>query len=274
MANWSLICFTLLIQGAVGLAFTGTLGVWLSGTAQATMALHTTASALGLSVLGLATALAHLASPRRAPHALRNPGTSWLSREVMLVTAFALCLALTMAADVLGFAALRTIMEVAALCLGGAALWAMTGVYLLATVPAWNTPATILEFSGSALLLGGALSIVWVSAAAAHPWGATETVAAMGMCLGWILKLAAIRPGIVAEHLARRRVWYPLPAMAMSATQSRVMRLVLCATGVALILAGAAKGSLLELFTGLIILGAAEVAGRLRFYRFYGRIGV
>jgi anaerobic dimethyl sulfoxide reductase subunit C (anchor subunit) len=274
VTDLSLICFTLLTQSAVGLVFAGTIGQWLEETVQADMALRTPVMALGLTAMGLVAALTHLARLQRAPHALRNPADSWLSREVFLVPMFALALALTIAAHGLGNSTTLVILECTALCLGSAALWAMTGVYLIKTVPVWNTRATILEFIGSALLLGGALSITVSSLGSAFGWGPAFMVAATGMCLGLLLKLSAIRPGIAAEHLACVRLWYPPPAMVMSAAQSRVMRLVLNGLGIALVIAGAAKDFQLELFTGLFILFAAEVAGRLRFYRLYGRIGL
>ena len=274
MSSWSLICFTLLTQGAVGLVFAGTLGRWLEGTGQVDMALPTTVLALGLTALGLVAALTHLAAPRRAPHALRNPATSWLSREVLLVPIFALALTFSMLAQRLGNSTVLVILEITTLCLGGVALAAMTGVYRLKTVPAWNTSATTLEFVGSALLLGGALSTVWASFGTANSWGPAFAVAVTGMCLGVLLKFAAIHPGMAAERLAHDRVWYSLPAMVLSAAQSRMLRSVLNSVGAALILMGAAKGSRLELVAGLITLFAAEVAGRLRFYRLYGRIGL
>ena len=273
-ADLSLICFTLLIQSAVGLVFAGTIGHWLEGTVPTYMAVRTTALALGLVVIGLVAALTHLSSLQRAPHALRNPAASWLSREVLLVPLFALALALTLAAHGLGNSTILVVLECTALCLGSAALWAMTGVYLIKTVPAWNTSATILEFIGSALLLGGAISMTLSFLEKAFGWEPAFVVAAGGMCLGLLLKFVAVRPGIAAEHLACVRLWYPPPAMVMSAAQSRVTRLVLNGMGIGFVIAGGARDFQLETFTGLFILFAAEAAGRLRFYRLYGRIGL
>jgi DMSO reductase anchor subunit len=113
--------------------------------------------ALTLTVLGLYAALAHLAKPRLAPHALRNLTASWLSREVLLVQAFAGAVALLILISLLDTPSGLVILEAAACLLGGAALFAMTRVYLLKTVPVWNSPATLLEFAGSAFtkLTGG-----------------------------------------------------------------------------------------------------------------------
>jgi DMSO reductase anchor subunit len=273
VANLSLICFTLLTQSAVGLVFITTMGHWFGNAMQADISFRAMALALGITTAGLLAALSHLAAPRLAPHALRNPATSWLSREVLLVPFFAAALCLAILATLIGNTVTLIVVEIAACLLGGAALWAMTGVYLLKTVPAWNTPATALEFTGSALLLGGALSAVLTSVETAG-WSPALTPAAAGMFLGLIIKLAAIKPAMQAERAARDQLWYQQPAFTLSTGRTLAMRSVLNVAGVALMLASANKSLQLGLFSGLVILVTGEVLGRLRFYRLYGRIGL
>ncbi len=273
VTNLSLICFTLLTQSAVGLVFITTLGHWFGGAMQSTISFRSMALALGITTAGLLAALSHLAAPRLAPHALRNPATSWLSREVLLVPFFAAALCLAILATLIGNTVTLIVVEIAACLLGGAALWAMTGVYLLKTVPAWNTPATALEFTGSALLLGGALSAVLTSVETAG-WSPALNPAAACMFLGLIIKLAAIKPAMQAERAARDQLWYQQPAFTLSTGRTLAMRSVLNVAGVALMLASANKSLQLGLFSGLVILVTGEVLGRLRFYRLYGRIGL
>ena len=273
MSNGSLICFTLLTQSAVGLVFFTTVGHWFSGALQGDIFFRSMALALGITTVGLLAALSHLAAPRLAPHALRNPATSWLSREVLLVPIFAAALGLAILTIQLGNPSFIMFMEIAACLLGGAALWAMTGVYLIKTVPAWNTPATVLEFSGSALLLGGALSVMVASFEIAG-WSPALTAAAAGMFLGLIIKIAAIKPAMQAERAARDQIWYQDQASTWSAGQSPVARSLLNLAGVALMLAAASKSIQLGVFLGLFILMTGEVLGRIRFYRMYGRIGL
>jgi DMSO reductase anchor subunit len=67
-----------------------------------------------------------------------------------LVQAFAGAVALLILISLLDAPSGRVILEAAACLLDGAALFAMTRVYLLRTVPVWNSPATLLEFAGSA----------------------------------------------------------------------------------------------------------------------------
>jgi DMSO reductase anchor subunit len=273
VANLSLICFTLLTQSAVGLVFITTMGHWFGSAMQTDISFRPMALALGITTAGLLAALSHLAAPRLAPHALRNPATSWLSREVLLVPFFAAALCLAILATLIGNTVTLIVVEIAACLLGGAALWAMTGVYLLKTVPAWNTPATTLEFTGSALLLGGALSVVLTSFETAG-WNPALNPAAAGMFLGLVIKLAAIKPAMQAERAARDQLWYQQPAFTLSAGRTLAMRSVLNVAGVALMLASTNKSLQLGLFSGLVILVTGEVLGRLRFYRLYGRIGL
>ena len=276
MTNWSLVCFTLLTQAAVGLVWIGLVGHWFGGALKEDIPMGSMAIAFVLTGMGLLAALVHLAAPQRAPHALRNPAASWLSREVLLVPMFAAALFLVMAAARWGGGNAVPILEFTALLLGGAALWAMTGVYLLKTVPAWHTPATPLEFVGSALLLGGALSMVSAFSNTTAPagWEAVSTTAAIGMGLGLAVKLAAIYPGMAAERRARTKVWYPQPVPALSAGQARVARSVSNMVGVVLVLAAAHRGWPAGVFLGFVIIAAGEVIGRRRFYRLYGRIGL
>jgi len=272
-ADWSLIGFTLLTQSAVGLVFITTMGHWFGNATQADILFRSMALALGITAAGLLAALSHLAAPRLAPQALRNPATSWLSREVLIVPIFAAALGLAIMATLLENPATLIILEITACLLGGAALWAMTGVYLLKTVPAWNTLATVLEFAGSASLLGGALSAVLTSLGTAG-WSPALTASAAGMFLGLVIKLAAVKPAMQAERAARDQVWYQQPDFTLSAGQTLAIRSVMNVTGVTLMLTPANKSVQLGLFFGLALLVAGEVLGRVRFYRLYGRIGL
>ncbi len=79
--------------------------------------------------------------------ALANTRSSWLSREILLVTVL---LAATVLAWRPGWAAAQWLFAPAAVVfLGG-----MAGVYLQRTVPVWNTWRTPLAFFTTALVLG------------------------------------------------------------------------------------------------------------------------
>ncbi len=275
-ADLSLVCFTLATQSAVGLVCIRVIGRWLGGGGLPDISFRSMIIALTLTGIGLCAALAHLARPRLAPLALYNPATSWLSREVLLVPAFAAALALAILSSPVASPAVLIFLESAACLLGAAALFAMTGVYRLKTVPAWNTPATGFEFAGSAMLLGGTLSAVLTSLETGdHLWQDPDfATAAIGIFLGLVMKLAAISPAMQAERVARNETWYPHKIAAFSAGQAQAIRWIFNLAGLALILGSLAVSTWPWSCLGLIFIVTGEVLGRVMFYRAYRRIGL
>jgi anaerobic dimethyl sulfoxide reductase subunit B (iron-sulfur subunit) len=158
LREWSLVCFTLMIQMAAGLAIClGAARWWLSraGDGETLSELHSvgmplvaaiTAAAIGLSLL-------HLGRPSQMLRASTNLRSSWLSREILLVGLFLF----------LGLWALLPFGAVARdwlLPAGGLLLiGGMARVYMLRTVPVWNRATTPLIFLGTGLLLGGLLKL-------------------------------------------------------------------------------------------------------------------
>lgn len=278
MPNWSLVIFTLFTQSAIGLVWVSVIGRWIDAGRQTGFTIRPMSVALILTGLGLCAALAHLARPRLAPHALRNLAVSWLSREVLLVQAFAGAVALLIPLAMLNATLWLTLLEVAACLLGGAALFVMTRVYLLKTVPVWNSPATILEFVGSALLLGGALCAVFsvLSVTFRFGWSPAFVVASMGIALGLILKFAAISPAVAAEQTARIQTWYESTAVSLSTGRIMAIRIGLYIIGLLLIVTAISGSGPIWLWscTSLVCFGTGEIVGRRRFYKSYRRLGL
>ncbi len=278
MPNWSLVSFTLFTQSAIGLVWISVIGRWFDPRYQTEFIIRPMFTALVLTGLGLCAALAHLARPRLAPHALRNFKVSWLSREVLLVQTFAGALVLLILLALLNPLPMLLVLETSACLLGAAALFAMTRVYLLKTVPLWNSPATYLEFAGSAMLLGGAMGtfITIVDAPLKPGWNPTLMAAGIGVLLGLILKLAAISPTIAADQSSRANTWYEITDEPLSAGWTLAIRSVLNICGGLLILIainGLGPPRLLSCFS-LVCLGTAEIVGRWRFYKAYRRVGL
>jgi len=278
MHNWSLVCFTLFSQSAIGLVWVSVTGRWFGAETQAGFSIWPMSIALTLTGLGLYAALAHLARPRLAAHALRNLAASWLSREVLLVQAFAGAVALSILLSLLDAPSGLVIVETTACLLGGAALFAMTRVYLLKTVPVWNSAATLLEFAGSTLLLGGALGAVLTAfwATDQSGWSPALIVAAIGILSGLILKLTAISPALAAEQAACAQTWYEATVAPLSFGRSLTVRIGLNLAGLVLILAAMSGYSPAWLWSclSLACLGTGEVVGRQRFYQAYRRLGL
>jgi len=278
MHNWSLVCFSLFTQSAIGLVWVSVAGRSFGGGMPPDCSIWPMPIALTLTVLGLYAALAHLAKPRLAPNALRNLTASWLSREDLLVQAFAGAVALLIFISLLEASPGLVILETTACLLGGAALFAMARVYLLKTVPVWNSPATILEFAGRAMLLGGALGAVLTVFGATDQTGKSPALiaAAIGILLGLILKLTAIFPSLTAEQAARDQTWYEPTVAPLSKGRALSVRMGLNLAGLALILAAMSGSGPTWLWSclSLACLGTGEVVGRHRFYKAYRRLGV
>ena len=278
MNNWSLVCFTLFTQSAIGLVWVRVMGRWFSGGTQADCFVWPMSIALILTGLGLYAALVHLNKPRLAPNALRNLAASWLSREVLLVQAFAGAVALLFLISLLDDSSGLVILEAIACLLGGAALFAMTRVYLLKTVPVWNSSATLLEFAGSAMLLGGALGgVLTAFGATGQPgWSPAFIAAGIGILLGLILKLTAIPPALAAEQAAHAQTWYEPTVAPLSTGRVLTVRIGLNLAGLILILATISVYGPTWLWAclSLACLGTGEVVGRQRFYKAYRRLGL
>ena len=278
MHNWSLVCFTLFAQSAIGLVWVMVIGRWFSRGAQEDYFVWSMSIALVLTGLGLYAALTHLTKPRLARHALRNLTASWLSREVLAVQVFAGAVALSILVSLLGASSGVVILETAACLLGAAALFAMTRVYLLRTVPVWNSPATFLEFAGSAMILGGALgAVVTAFGVTDQPrWNPALITAGVGVLLGLILKLSAIPPALAAGQAARAQTWYVPVVVPLATGRVLAVRIGLNLAGLIMILAAVPGYGPMWLWTclSLACFGTGEVLGRQHFYKAYRRLGL
>jgi len=276
MHNLSLVWFTLLTQSAVGLIWVDAVGRWCGGEAVTDSSVWPIAVALIFGGSALVAALFHLARPGKAPQAIRNVGSSWLSREIISVSAFAGALALLTILGIRGADTLAT--ELAACILGAAALLSMIRVYLIRTVPVWNTLATPLEFVGSALILGGGLGLVIASQGVVEPrgWNPPGLVALGGIALGLVLKIGAISPTLAAERSARAGSWYEPPGRRLSTGRMLGFRLILNLAGTGMMISAVMIGGGLTSIAlpALACLSAAEILGRWWFYGSYMRVGL
>lgn len=148
-AHWPLIVMTVLTQLSVG-AFTSIWLLWHFGAQS-----HRVAAlvALAFAMLALTASTLHLGRPAYAMRALKMWRRSWLSREVLLFTLFAI--AGTAYSTALCFDTLRAgWLGALTSILGIAGVGASARLYLVPGRPAWNSPITIAEFLGTTILLG------------------------------------------------------------------------------------------------------------------------
>mgnify|MGYP001066255365 FL=1 len=162
MNESSLVGFTLLVQMSVGMFLCLGLGqLWADGRVGAETARQLTSpgflAMLPLMAAALLVSLLHLGTPLNAWRSVANLRSSWLSREILFTLLFTLFAALfaVLHWQTWGAGWLRGLVWSLAAVLGGLAWYAMLRIYLLRTVPGWNTWMTPVMYAISLLLLGG-----------------------------------------------------------------------------------------------------------------------
>lgn len=122
-------------------------------------------------VVSVLSATLHLGNPRSAYLAMSNWRSSWLSRETLLGMTFGGLVGLFVLFHWLGLGtpAIRFVLGGVTSLVGLVLVFVISQLYMLRTVPAWNTPATPIMFFASAVLLaslvmGAGLAITAIAA--------------------------------------------------------------------------------------------------------------
>jgi len=156
----SLVFFTTLSQWGVGIVVSLTGLLLLPGDevvfAESGISLaNPVLLALVLSLLATTVSFLHLGNPINAFKTLNNLATSWLSREILGIGLFSLSLVVLFA---YGWSSDQNefplFLLIPASLAGLFLLWTMAYVYLLPTVPGWNSGHTPISFAATALCLG------------------------------------------------------------------------------------------------------------------------
>ena len=159
--EWALVTFTILAQMSVG-AFV-VLGIVHSyanrkaGMQEADRLSDRALVAIIITLgLGMLASLLHLGNPLRAPTAVTNLATSWLSREILSGVAFAVLGVIFAAMQWFkwGTYAVRNVIAWIAAAVGLVLVYCMSRVYMIPEQPAWNTMVTLLSFYIATLMLG------------------------------------------------------------------------------------------------------------------------
>jgi anaerobic dimethyl sulfoxide reductase subunit C (anchor subunit) len=170
--EWALVIFTTIMQMAVG-SFAILGGVHYFATRRysekdADLLSDRALLAIGpVAVLALLVTFLHLGNPINAPRAISNLGTSWLSREILLSLAFSIGGAIFafMQWRKISTPVVRNAIAWVVAAIGLVLVFAMSEVYQLPTVPAWNSLTVTITFFLTAFLLGAlAISAAFVGA--------------------------------------------------------------------------------------------------------------
>jgi len=284
----SLVAFTLLAQTAVGMLAALVLGPWISGAGRAVSPGRLAALAPGgVAAVAAAISLLHLGAPVNAWRALAGLRSSWLSREILLLLAFLAgwvgMVALGWAepaggpsSDVDPPAALGIVAGLTVLA-GLGLLYAMSRVYRVRTLPAWDSALTPLTFFLSAGSLGGMGAALTLTAT----WGDAGAVRSMlllaAACVAAELALVPLHRR--HRRTARTRVVDGLAPPRTVSTRGDAARAALLGTALVGVLAvatgsGSAAASLAALASALAAGALAAVLGRVAFYASHARRGL
>lgn len=272
--HWPLIALTLLTQLSLGTVAATVVAELAGGAGPHGLAGGAVGAALAGAV-ALTASLFHLGRPTHAFKALRNVRTSWLSREVALLSAFSgASLAYAAAwtwADPLGSGrALRLVLGVGAVVAGMAGVYASGRLYLVPARPVWNSRRTLVSFFATAVSTGPLLALLCLDRGSL-PAGVVVAL------------IAAAAAGVLAQlgvqaHLARTlaahsdRQHRGTAQLLHGAFRDLVMaRAVAAAATLALLAwaleappAASAAGG--RLVTALVLAALGELAGRYLFY--------
>lgn len=161
LSEWPLALFTVITQMAVGAFVTLGVVVVLASRRYSDQEVDRLATpalfALGpLMVLSMLMTVFHLGNPLNAPNAILHWQSSWLSREIWFVAGF----------TGLGFVffvlqwrrwftvRIRTAFAVFTAVFGLVFVWVMSHVYMIVTIPAWNSWTTVAQFYATTMILG------------------------------------------------------------------------------------------------------------------------
>lgn len=289
-SEWTLIVFTITTQMCAGTYIMAKVLPMLAGGGGEPQLTRTNDSVslfmAPLLVVAMMISLLHLGTPTNAINTIRNIAVSPLSWEILaggLFTGLACLLALLQWFKI-GSESLRNGLEWLVLLSGVALVVCMTFVYMLRTVPVWNSMLTPIQFTVATLLLG---TLAWSAILAAFVKKQSKT-------LQRVWRIAAVLTLIL---LGVKLVTLPIAIAGLAvdsktglaSVQTMVDQLgIFMLLKLALAFAGAAFGALLlyrnafkegevsatGIFVAFGLVLTAELFGRAVFYASYVRVGL
>lgn len=154
--EWPLVVFTVFAQTAFGAYLLMNLAIANQESSNKTAGVKLQFFVWVLMGLGLLASTAHLGSPLRAINAFNQVGSSWLSNEILASILFFASGGLLWLLTVLNKSSsiINTVLLVLSIIFGVFFMYAMVNVYLIDTVPTWNTIYTPLAFVATILVSG------------------------------------------------------------------------------------------------------------------------
>jgi anaerobic dimethyl sulfoxide reductase subunit C (anchor subunit) len=193
--EWSLISNSLLVQLAVGMfVFNAIYRLLLPE-----IALQITWPGMALAgpviALGMLTSFFHLGNPFRAHRAVKNIGSSWLSREVIFTVAFLVFWLLFFILEKSGSGSQVVIWL--AILMGLLSVVSMAGIYYVTQRPGWDGINSYFSFLSSLVVFG---SITILLAVALNGDGSSTITGNLLTVTTWLL------PGVMLLRLVQQLV--------------------------------------------------------------------
>lgn len=165
MHEWSLLLFTVCLQGAIGIMFFITLfqnklKALSTETIAQVLRLPLIVTAV-LSFVGLIASFTHLGKPTRAINTLFGFGRSWMSNEIVVTSAFIGLVFVCVGLLFLKKKVFMSLISVSA-ALGLIDVFCMAKIYSFSLVDGWNNLNTFTSFYGTTFVLGAIFFMVLV----------------------------------------------------------------------------------------------------------------
>lgn len=200
----SLVAFTVLSQFAIGIALLYALRGAVAGRAPEAGAQRQWIVATALLAAGVLLSLLHLGHPLKAPLALSNLGTSWLSREVLLASLLVALMAAT------AWRVWQWPLVIATAVVGLATLFVQGMVYSPPGLPALHNAFPFAFFLLTAVILGAGAS-AWFAPADRQPLVRGVLIAALcaALLIYFVAPIAWLTSGSVEQSTGR--AWFASP---------------------------------------------------------------
>ncbi len=302
--EWALISFTILAQMSVGsflvLGAIHLLAQRRAGMEAADRLADRALLAIGpVLVLGMIASLLHLGNPFAAYRAVTNVASSWLSREILFTVLFGVAgasFAFMQWRKMRSFTVRNIVAWIAGL-IGLGLVYSMTQVYMLRTVPVWDSFATpvsffVTTFLLGALAVGSALVATYAYLKRKDPDCAEEQCVLVRQSVRWIAVASIVLVGIEFVLVPLQVAYLASgPGVAATAADRLFSQYgVILALRLALVFLGAGilAAFLYQLATNterdrlignltyaaFVLVLVGEVLGRFLFYNNFGRLGI
>ncbi|RKF20070.1 dimethylsulfoxide reductase [Alginatibacterium sediminis] len=271
--EWPLVVFTVFAQTAFGAYLLINLAIVNQEPSNKTAGIKLQFFVWVFMGLGLLASTAHLGSPLRAINAFNQVGSSWLSNEILSSVLFFASGGVLWLLTMLNKTSpmLNKILLVLSIVFGAFFMYAMINVYLINTVPTWNTIYTPLAFVATIVVSGvmyghSLLSVAKLNTSAITKF--SKLVVGAGLVL---ILLSTVNHIISLNDISSSL--YSASSLVPQLAQLVSIRLVLLIVGVGLWLFGCKQGVGLQFF-GFALVLISELMSRGVFFGLHMTAGM